>query len=112
MVKKVLSFCSLEQGEKVHQILRQDGYSVLWVIDTEEALAFLRTGEFDMIIIERHLHTEAFAAIEELARDRGVPIVFFGAKSSHTRGGNTVSGKVEDEVQRLLIRLKGSPNSF
>ncbi len=94
--------------------LRANGFTTTVAATGAEALAFARTGEFDLVILDIGLpDQDGFAVLEELrSRDKRTPVVILTARDSVVDTVAGLEGGADDYVtkpfrfEELLARIR------
>ncbi|MDQ3646205.1 MAG: response regulator transcription factor [Actinomycetota bacterium] len=94
--------------------LRANGFTTTVAATGAEALAFARTGEFDLVILDIGLpDQDGFAVLEEFrSRDKRTPVVILTARDSVVDTVHGLEGGADDYVtkpfrfEELLARIR------
>jgi len=94
--------------------LRSNGYAVSVAPNGQEALAFIRTGEFDLMILDVGLpDIDGFEVLQRLrARDRQIPVIVLTARDAVSDRVAGLEGGADDYVtkpfsfEELLARVR------
>ena len=66
--------------------LRKNGHNVLWAVTLEEAVSFVATGQFDLVLMSSERGHSEINALADAAEARQLPFVIVGTATKDIEG--------------------------